>query len=296
MPGRTLTGRPSALALTAVVLVVMAAGGCVSQFADFHVREISSVRVDNIDADGFDMTVGVAVENPNRMTAEVSDIRFTASMGEHVLGAGRGVGTIRAGARTVFPMTARMRVRFEDLPGDLPGRVKDGSFPLTVAAAFQARTRVGHFAMKLRETGRTAIDQTLQVVIAGGLRGSVVQITGIERVGLALTGVRLQVRVSLANALPFPVRIIRGEIFMLLGGRRVSATRVDSAIELPARGKVDREFLVQVSHGDMLRLARSLAEGELATRATGTLWIEPIGGVARIPFDVATELSAIEGL
>ena len=285
-----------ALALAAACSTVLFASACAHHFVAFHVRELSAVRVDHIDGDGFDMTVRVEVENPNRLTAEVSDIRFSARTGEYALGAGRGVGTIRAGARSVFPMTATMRVRFADLPADFPDRVQGGSLPLTVDAAFQARTSIGRFAMTLRERGRTAIDQSLPVVIAGGLRGSAVRVTGIEDIGLGLTGMRLQVRVSLANALPFPVRVTRGDIALLVGDRRVGATRIEAPIDLPARGRVERELAVLVSYVDMLRLGQSIGAGDLATRASGTLWIAPIGGVERIPFDVATDLSAIESL
>lgn len=282
--------------LIAVGIAWALATGCVSQFAEFHVRELSSVQVGDIDDTGFAMTVRAQVENPNRLAAEVSDIRFQASMGDKVLGTGQVAGAIQAGARSVFPMDATVRVRFADLPADLPAQVADGTLPLTVDAAFKAKTSIGKFTMKLRATDRTAIDQTMQVMIAGGLRGSTVRVTRLAGVNLGLTGVRLRVNVALHNAFPFPVRIVRGDIDLLLGGRRVGATRIDRPIDLPARTRVMRELTVQVSHADMLRMVTSVGQGAVATRAAGTLWIAPIGGIERIPFDVATDLSAIESL
>lgn len=283
------------LVLLALSLAV-AASGCISQFADFHVRELSGVHVHDIDDTGFAMTVRAQVENPNRLDAQVSDIRFRASTGGHLLGRGSVAGSSLARARSVFPLDATVRVQFADLPADLPARVADGALPLTVDSTFRARTRIGQFDMNLRAQGRTVLGQALEVMIAGGLRSSTVRVTRLTDVGLRLFGVRLQVQVALRNAFPFPVHITRGHIALLVGGRRVAVTRVDAAIVLPARGRATRVFTVDVSHADMLRLAASLAQGDLSTRAAGTLWIEPIGGVERIPFDVATDLSAIESL
>ena len=270
--------------------------GCVNRMADFHVREIASVRVHDIDESGFEMTVLARVENPNRVSARVSDIRFHTSMDGAPLGQGRVPGPVEAVARSIFDLHATVRVPFADLPADLPARVAGGILPLTVMAAFVADTKLGRFPMRLTARGDTAIAEALQVLIEGGLSGDLVKVTRLSNVALGLTGVRLRVRVALRNALPFPVQVQRGDVALLLGHRQVGHTRIERGFTLPARARIHRDVEVHVGHGDMLRAGRSLMNGELAVGARGTLFIEPIGGVERIPFEVATDLSVIESL
>lgn len=288
--------RARSLALLGLTLALTCASACVSRFADFHVRQITAVQVHDIDEHGFAMTVNARVENPNRLAAQVRDIRFRASTGAYLLGTGEVARPVTAPARSSFPLAATVWVPFAQLPADFPARIADGALPLIVDASFSADTRIGQFDMQLRTEGRTAIDRDLAVVISGALRSSAVRVTEITQLGFELTGVRLQVRVTLRNAFPFPLRIERGDIGFLLGGLRVGSTRIERAIDLPARGQVAGEFTVRVSHTDMLRVAAAVSAGDVATRAAGTLWIAPIGGIERIPFDVATDLSVIEGL
>jgi LEA14-like dessication related protein len=257
------------------------------------VREITQVRVDAIDAEGFAMTVHAQVENPNPIAAELTDIRFAARMGEYPLGSGAVADPVRAEASSVFPLRAAMRVAFANLPPDLPARVAAGQLPLTVLAEFTAATRIGRFGMRLRADDRVQIGEALRVVIAGGLRGPTVRITEITRVGLALTGVRVQVRVGLHNAFPFPLRIRRGDIALMLGRLQVGTTRITQGFDMPARARVSRELTIAVSHRDMLRTVRAVSTGQVQPRAVGTLWIEPIAGIERIPFDVHTELATV---
>lgn len=282
------------------VWLLVLSGGCASRLANFHVQEITAVEVHHMDEQGFDMTVRTRVENPNRIAAELHDIRFQAASGDRVLGRGNVADSvadsIAAPARSTFDLNATVRVQFTDLPADLPARIADGFLPLTVKAQFAADTRIGRFDMRLTATGRTAIARALQVMITGGVRSHILRVTRLTQVAVGLTGLRLRLRVAVHNAFPFAIFVRGGRIELALGQRRAGVAYIDEPLTLPPRAQQQREFDITISHGDMLRAMRSVWEGDLSVTARGTLNIDPIGGVDVIPFDVRADPSVIVGL
>lgn len=280
----------------ALVWVIGLVGGCSPQFATLRVAAISDVQVARIDRDGFDMVVVTRVENPNRLSAEVSDIRFVASIGEHVLGRGTVPGVVHAAAQSAFDIEAAVRVRFADLPADLPARIADGVVPLTVLTDMTAQTRVGEFDMTVRADGDTEIAASLPVMVRGALSAPVVQVAGVRSFGAGIGSITLRVQTRLRNAFPFPIRIKRGQVSLYLGEGRAGSSTFDVPFTLRPYQRSVREFELTITHGDLFRTLRALISGELGLRARGSLDIEPIGGVSRVPFDVLVDSAALADL
>ncbi len=277
--------------IVVTVAGLVLAAGCFGHWVDFRVREISGLRARDIDDRGFGLTVRSRLLNPNRVGAVISDIRYRISTGNHPLGRGRIAGPIQVPARSPFDLDASLRVDYADLPGDFPRRVASGRLPLTVQTSLVAETRLGTFSMNLRSTGRVEIAEALEVAVTGSFRGRAVKVRRIRLASLSARAVELRLEVALHNAFAFPLRIERGEVELFVNGRYFGRSGIDSAVELPAGRTVIREFDVSAAHFRTWLAAGALLAGAPRFRARGVLWIEPIGGVSRIPFDLNADAS-----
>ena len=62
-------------------------------------------------------------------------------------------------------------------------------------------------------------------------------------------------------------------------------------LAIPPRAEVTTEIEVLAPPGATLGAALSLFSQSTTFRLKGTLWIDPIGGVSRLPIDVQTDSS-----
>jgi LEA14-like dessication related protein len=277
-----------ALAIAALV------PGCFKHWVDFEVQRISAMRVQGIDARGFDVTVRAVIVNPNRVGATIRNIRFQALTGAHTVGKGFVAGPITIAANSQFELEAPVRIVYVDLPADLPARVQGGVLPLTIRASLDAATSIGTFHMDLEESGRVEIARALEVAVSGRFRGDALVVKRIAMASVDTHSLGLHVQVELRNAFAFPVRIHQGQVALWVNEQHFGKTAFTENIELPPRQAIARTFAIAASHRDVWATVKALLEGEPVFRARGTLWIEPIAGVAEVPFDVTADMSVFD--
>lgn len=276
--------------LTLITLVI-SQPGCIDRLADFHVRRLVGVTVKGIDGHGFNMLVHCELENPNPLGAKVSEIRFSSYLGQSLVGRGRIDGPIDVAARSRFPLEVPVRVAYENLPADLPARVADGTVQLRTVTDLSARTRLGTYRMHLVSRGRTEIAKALEVAIQGPFRGRAVQILGIRLGGMHLRRIQLLARVRARNLFAFPLRIRRGSYRIAINGEHFGEGTLSRPITIQARSTVETEMAVTATHGAVGKTILAMLGQEPRFKLTGTLWIDPIGGVSRLPLEVEADAS-----
>lgn len=277
---------PAALALLAT--------GCFKHWVDFEVQRVSAMHVRAIDASGFDVTVRATIFNPNRLGATIRNVRFEARAGSHIVGRGVLAGPITVGARTGFEVDAPVRIAYADLPADLPDRVQAGFLPLTIRARVDAATSVGSFHMDLEDSSRVEIARALDVAVSGTFSGDALVVRRIAMISVDTESIVLRVVVDMRNAFAFPVRIRRGDVTLWVNDRRFGNAKLEQAIELLPGQPVTHTFDIAATHEDVLRTVKAMLDSEPVFRAQGTVWIEPIAHVSRIPFDVTADMSVFD--
>ena len=277
--------------LAAVLLLLpLVEGGCADRFVDFRVQRLLGMRVTKIDRVGFDTLVRCELENPNPIGAEIEDVVFRARMGEYLLGRGHLAGPVSVAARSHFQLEFPLRVLYADLPADFPSRVASGELKIVTEAGLRAHTRAGTYDMTLVSTGSTRIAESLPVAVQGPFRGDAVRVEAINLAGIELRRMRLRIRFVATNLFAFPVSIRRGELRLEVNGRFFGESRL-GALLLPPRGSRSAEVEVAATHGAVAAVALSWLGEEPQFHLQGTLWIDPIGGVGRVPLDVRADAS-----
>ena len=280
--------------LVLVPLMAMG-GGCLERLVDFRVRRLLGVEVKSIDGEGFSMTVRSQVENPNPVGATLANIRFHAWMGPHKVGAGQLRGPLQVAPRSRFILETPVRILYQDLPPDLPARVAGGSLLLRIAARLTARSSLGTFPLHLKGgEERVQVAQALQVAVRGPFSGDGVRVTGIRVAGLGLSGARLKVRLSVRNPFAFPLRIRRARCAIAINGDPFGQGILEAPLRLPPRSRRDVEVDVVASHGSMGKSIAALLRGDPRFRVKGDLWIDPLGGISRLPIDIQADKSILE--
>lgn len=273
--------------LTAVVLLT----GCVERLVDFHVHRLEGLRVTGIDGKGFDLKVRCLLENPNALGAEVVKVRFKTFSKDHLLGQGSFAGPVQVKARSRFTLRVPVRVAYHRLPADFPARVKGGTLLMRTEVDLTAKTGLGSYPMHLVTEGPVEVAEALAVAIQGPFKGEAVRIRSIRLVGLKLREVTLRIRFVARNLFTFPVRIRRGEYSILVNGERFGAGKLDRPIDLPPRGSKTVEAEVTATHGAVTRAIAAMMGADPRFRLRGTLWIDPVGGVSKVPLDVEADAS-----
>ena len=221
--------------------------GCPKQLGDFTVKRLLGVKVKAIDSTGFDMLVRCELHNPNPVDATISDVAFHTSTDGHLLGVGKLAGPVAVKAKSDFVLEVPIRVKYQDLPRDLPRRVAKGTLALTTDATFSAKTSLGTFKMSVRSHGTTEIAKTLAVAVRGSFKGDALRIKAVKLAGLRLRRVHLKLELTLKNAFPFPVRIKRARYTLSINGTRFGDGAIEQPISLPRwcshhfRGRRDRQ-------------------------------------------------------
>jgi LEA14-like dessication related protein len=274
-----------------LLLVSLLLGGCVERFLDFRVRQLAGVHVVGIDGTGFNLRVKCEIENPNALGAQLSGVQFRTSLGSHLLGSGQLRETLEVAARSRFMLEVPVRVAYADLPSDLPSRAASGELELHTEASFSAKTPVGTYAMRLVSQGRTRIAEALQVAVQGPFQGDAVRVESVSLAGLQLRRTRLRVRLAAHNLFAFPIRIQRGTFTVHINDTRFGTSSLAGPLLLPPRSRVSTEMEIAATHGTVATVVASMLGREPQFRVQGTLWIDPIGGVSRIPLDVRADSS-----
>jgi len=277
-----------------VVGLAAVLGGCFKRPLDFTVRSIQGIRVVGIDATGFTMYTTCRLENPNPMGAELRNIQFTTYIGPHLVGRGRIGRPVTVDAHSRFTLVAPLHIAYADLPADFPRWARNGTVRLRVEASFAAHLAVGTFALRARYNGPVRVDEAVNVAIQGPFRGDSIKVTSIAVVGMNLRHTRLRFHLQARNKLAFATRFRRGEVMVTINGERFGAGTLDKPLLLPPRSVRTFQVEVRATHGALGQSVVALLGGDPVIRVTGTLWIDPIAGVSRLPIDVTTDASVFD--
>ena len=274
-----------------LLVVLLLQGACVERLVDFSVRRLEGVRCTGIDGNGFNLVVRCRLENPNPLGARVSQVRFRTFTGENLLGQGRLPQPVEVAPRTQFTLEVPVRVAYADLPADLPGRVQDGALPMRTEVDLTATSKLGSLDMHLTATDKVQIAQAMRVAIRGPFSGQAIRIQGISLAGLELRRVKLRIRLVARNMFAFPVHITSGRYSIAINGSHFGDGKLEQAVRLPPRGQVLVDAKVLATHGAVGQAIAAMMGAAPGFRLTGTLWIEPIAGVSRLPLDVEADSS-----
>jgi LEA14-like dessication related protein len=280
-----------ALPIGLLLSLVGLSSGCVDRFLDFRVERLVGVEVTQIDRGGFDLQVRCELVNPNPVSAEISQIRYRTFLGTHLLGSGQLSSRVPVASRSRFLLTLPMHVAYADLPADFPERVKGGSLLLRTVADFHAKAAVGSFDMHLVSEGTTRVADALQVAVQGPFQAEAVRVEKIYLSGLELRAVRLRLRLIARNLFAFPVGVQRGEFSLEINGSFFGKSALRHPLSLAPRSSVPFEVDVVATHGAIGSAIAAMMGSQPIFRVKGTLWIDPIGGVRRIPIDVRADSS-----
>jgi len=274
-----------------LALVLVGAAGCVERFIDFRVHELAGVRVTRIDGAGFDLRVRCQLENPNRVAARLTGIRFRSWTGPHELGTGQLSEGLQVAARSRFQLEVPVRIAYEALPADFPQRVAGGWLELRTEATFHAQTSLGAYDMRVVSEGRTRISEALQVAVQGPFTGDAVRVDSVALDGVGLRRTRLRLRLTARNRFAFPVQVRRGSFALAINGTPFGKSSLERPLRLPPRGAQSLDMVIDATHGTVGAAIVAMMGGEPRFHVTGQLEIEPLGGVSRVPIDVQADSS-----
>jgi len=260
--------------------------GCVDRLVDFHVHRLEGVRCTGIDGNGFNLVVRCQLENPNALGAEVSQVRFRSLTGSHLLGQGRFPGPVKVNANSRFVLQVPVRVSYADLPADLPRRVASGMLLMRTEVDLRAKTSLGSYSMHLTTEDRVKIAEALKVAIQGPFQGQAFRIDSIRLAGLELRRIRLRIRFVARNMFGFPVRIRGGRYSVSINGALFGDGKLERPIAVPPRRTVTVDAKVLATHGAVTQAIAAMLGADPRFRVKGTLWIDPIGGVSKLPIDI----------
>jgi LEA14-like dessication related protein len=265
--------------------------GCVERLADFSVRSLEGVRCTGIDSKGFNLMVRCKLANPNSLGAGVSNIRFRTFAGQHLLGKGRFQGPLEVQPKSEFLLEVPVRVSYAGLPPDFPERVKDGHLRMRTEVNLTAKTKLGSYDMHLSTKDRVKIAEAFRVAIQGPFKGEAFRIDSITLAGLKLRRVKLRIRFTARNLFAFPYRILRGAFSISINGSHFGDGKLEQPLALKPRSQATVDTVVAATHGAVGRAIAAMMGEDPRFRLKGTLWIDPIGGVDRLPVDVEADSS-----
>lgn len=281
-------------ALWAMGLGLGGGAGCMDQLVAFQVRRVTGLQVVRIQGDSFTMRIQCEVDNPNRVGARLSGIRFKAFSGEHLLGKGAVSGTVDAPARGRLSLKSLMSVRYDSLPADFPARVSGGKLALTTHVSFRASSKLGALDLRLRSSDQVAVAQAMEVAVRGSFQGPNIKVERVQYGGSNLRRTRLTVGLRVRNPFAFPVGVLRGEFELSVNGRRVGDAALDKALVVPPGSSALLQVQLDADHGALGSALLALLANSPKFRVKGTLWINPIGGVSRLPLDVTADASVLD--
>ncbi|MCC6746200.1 MAG: LEA type 2 family protein [Deltaproteobacteria bacterium] len=275
------------------VALLSCASGCAERLVRFKLARLTELTVFRMEREALSASVRCEVENPNPVGATLKELRFTTRMQGRVVGTGQVGQPLEVRGRRPFELRAPIRVRYVDLPSELPALVSTGSVPLEVEVHLVAETRLGRYPMRLTWQGRLPVARSVRVGVGGELADGAFRLRAVEVARVDLGGMELAVRLQATNPFPFPVGVRRVDYALFVGETFFGEGRSAGRLTLPARAGRELSLPLTATHMGALDGASALLRGASRLRVRGTVWIDPLAGVSAIPFDVTTELRAV---
>ncbi|MBI5480665.1 MAG: LEA type 2 family protein [Deltaproteobacteria bacterium] len=285
---------PLAVLVVVALGAALGAAACIpTRFVRFEAREVRALKVTSVREEGVDAVLTAEVENPNPLAARIHYLRYRIFVGERLIGVGERGGDFAIAAKGRAVVDLPVRVRFADLPADLPALLSTPEVAYRAEVAVDATSRLGKHHFDLDRRGKVRVADAMKLTLAGDFALKVVQPRGMWMRPVP-GGLAILADVEVRNIFPFPLEVRRVEYAVSLGGAHLADGRHERPIALGARatGRVEMELRVPLAAvPDVLR---AVARGGWEARVRGRAHIRPISGIAEVPFDVRVDQAMLK--
>jgi LEA14-like dessication related protein len=287
--------RARLVALVVVALgVALGAGACIpARFVRFEAREVRALKVTSVREEGVDAVLTAEVENPNPLAARIHYLRYRIFVGERLIGVGERGGDFAIAAKGRAVVDLPVRVRFADLPADLPALLSTPVVAYRAEVAVDATSRLGKHHFDLDRRGKVRVADAMKLTLAGDFALKVVKPRGV-RLRPALGAMVVVAEVEVRNIFPFPLEVRRVDYAVSLGGAHLADGRHDTPIALQPRATTRVEMELRVPLAAVPDVLVAVSRGGMEARVRGKAHIRPIGGIAEVPFDVRLDPSVLK--
>jgi LEA14-like dessication related protein len=287
-----VTGRVARVALLAVA--ALGAAACIpARFVRFEAREVRALKVTSVREEGLDAVLTAEVENPNPLAARIHYLRYRIFVGERLVGRGERGGDFAIAARGRAVVDLPVRVRFADLPADLPALLSTPVVAYRAEVAVDATSRLGKHHFDLDRRGKVRVSDAMKLTLEGDFALRVVRPRGMW-FHPAPDGIVVVADVEVRNIFPFPLEVRRVEYAVSLGGAHLADGSHERPITLAPRATARVEMELSVPFAGAPKVLRAVSRGGWEARVRGRAHLRPIGGIAVVPFDVRVDQALLK--
>jgi LEA14-like dessication related protein len=188
-----------------------------------------------------------------------------------------------------------VRVRFADLPADLPARLAGPEVPYRAEVVVDATSRLGQHHFELDRRGTVRLATAMKLSVTGDFALRIVRLRAV-RVRPGLEGLTVTANLEVRNVFPFPLAIRRVDYSVSLGGAHLADGSHDRPLRLGPGATERVEMALRVPLARVADVMRALGRGGTEARVRGRAHISPIGGIAEVPFDVRLDPALLRGV
>jgi hypothetical protein len=270
--------------LAIVVAMIATTAACVSP-TRISIASVDRVRVTSLDGPRARVELAIAVKTNAPIDSTVTVTRYEISFaGAPPIARGGALLPVAVPAGGIVRIVLRPEIALGDLPADLPARVATGRVAYRATVWIDATTSIGRTSHRLEPSGDAPLASTFRAAIDGAFDADSARVVRVGPFGLDGTSFAIGADLEFPGHLPFPITITGAKYRVELDG------------QLVGRGESTERFVIAPRSGGRghfeLRVPPSRIPKLLFTHRTltieGTVEIEPIGPIRRIPFRVTT--------
>jgi LEA14-like dessication related protein len=289
-----VTRARATLAAVALLAAALGAAACIpARFVRFEAREVRALKVTAVREEGVEAILTTELENPNPLAARIHYLRYRIFLGDRLVGRGERGGEFSVAARGRVVVDLPVRVRFADLPADLPALLASPVVAYRAEVAVDATSRLGKHHFDLNRRGKVHVADAMKLTLEGDFALKVVQPRGIW-FRPAPEGLVVVAEVEVRNVFPFPLEVRRIEYGVTLGGAHLADGRHERPITLAPRSTGRVELELEVPLAGVPKVLRAVSRGSWEARVRGRAHVRPIGGIAVVPFDVRVDKALLK--
>ena len=270
----------------AILLLV----GCASP-TRISVASVDRLRVTGVAGPSATVELGLSVKTNAPVDSTVTVLAYEIAFGTaRPIARGGRLAPVKVPAGGVVTLTLPAELALSDLPADLPAQAETGAIRYRATVWIEAESVAGRTTHRLEPSGDAPLAETFAAVVDGVFAEGSAKIVDVGP--LAVEGAELVIGVVLEfpGHLPFPVRIRHATYEVSLTGSPVGRGESSEPFEVaPGRGGRGR-FGLRAPVARVPGALGKLALGEREIVVEGTVEIEPIGPIRRVPFRAKTRV------
>ncbi len=287
-PRAARAGRALALALS-----LAATAGCVRDVTQLRMTRLKAIRITSLERRGFNMEASCEVLNPAPVQATLEKMKFSIYLGRQLLGQGTRDAPLPVQPGATFPLRVPLWVAYSDLPASLTHHMEEGKLRLRILGQMLARTSFGQFKITLDREELVQVDEALRVVIEGTFSGDGIKLQSLQLRQVDLQRTLLRLALDVRNPFPFLVRVQRATYSVSVGGVPLGQGTTPGPLHLPPRARREVPLELSVPHAGLGASALAMLRNAPRVRVEGTLWVDPVVGVTRIPLRLEADARVI---